>query len=222
MSMGVFVFIRIIGIIKDVPHQPGYHWWPPGCFCTSFGCVLERDGKSKMNLILSQSAFSDIKQECLRYPHLETGGILIGKCDSENVFVPFAIGSGTFARRSFARFKPDVEWQQERLDRYFEEYGINYVGSFHRHPGSLSRPSLIDYDTAVQILSDPEWAVNESVFPIILLRDGEVVIYPYYICRNHLKFEVMTAFMVPNNHVLLNQITEKDKSYESGNFRGSD
>lgn len=210
MSMGVSVFIRIIGIINDALHQPGYHYWLPGWLCTRFGCAPERNGK-KMNLTLSQSAFSEIRRECLRYPHTETGGILVGKFDSENVIVPFAIGSGPFARRSLVQFKPDVEWQQERLDRYYEKFDINYVGSFHRHPGSLSRPSSIDYCTAVRILSDPDWVVDESVFPIILLNGRKIVIYPYYISRKRLKFELMTMFIVPDDHVLLNRLTKKEK-----------
>ncbi|MEJ2102469.1 MAG: hypothetical protein P8X68_21245, partial [Desulfobacterales bacterium] len=71
------------------------------------------------NLILSQTAFDDIISECCQYPLHETGGILIGAANGGDMIVPFVIGSGPNAGRSPVRFKPDVEWQQERLDEYF-------------------------------------------------------------------------------------------------------
>jgi integrative and conjugative element protein (TIGR02256 family) len=174
------------------------------------------------NLVLSQRAFAEMHYECFKHPQVETGGILVGAGNAEDIIVPFTLGSGPAAYRSSSRFEPDVAWQQERLEQYFEKYGINYVGSFHRHPGRLSRPSSIDYCTAVRILFDPDWAVDESVFPIILLKGRKIVIYPYYMCRKRLKFELMTMFMVPDDHVLLKRITKKDKKNENGGFRRSD
>ena len=53
-----------------------------------------------MNLILTQRVFSLIEQECLRYPQVETGGILVGRCDCGDVLAILAIGSGPGARRS--------------------------------------------------------------------------------------------------------------------------
>jgi len=166
-----------------------------------FGYKQEKGGK--MNLILSQSAFTGIRRECLKYPLIESGGILVGIFDTENVIVPFVIGSGPFARRSLIKFQPDVKWQQKRLNRLFKKYKINYVGSFHRHPSNLYTPSSTDYHAAVQILSDPDWAVNASVFPIILVQDKSITIYPYYISRKRLQFDPMTMMVLPDDHPVI-------------------
>lgn len=161
------------------------------------------------NLIISQRAFIEIHSECFKYPDVETGGILIGICIGTDIMVPFAIGSGPGACRMPNRFAPDVKWQQKRLDQYFEKYGFNYIGSFHRHPGKLTQPSFIDYQAALQILTDPDWAVYEVVFPIIILENNSSVIYPYYIGRTYLKFEPMAIGVVPDDHPLLTSISKR-------------
>ena len=163
------------------------------------------------NLILSQKAFAEIKNECLKHPFLESGGILAGRSNTEDIIVPLVIGSGPEANRSPSRFEPDVSWQQKLLDRYFEMYNIDYVGSFHRHPGSLSRPSAIDYEAAVQIFNDPDWAVDEAVFPIILFESANIVIYPYYTSRTDLKFRPMALGIVPDEHPFIRLATREDK-----------
>jgi integrative and conjugative element protein (TIGR02256 family) len=155
-----------------------------------------------------------MRSECFRYPFLETGGILIGAANGGNIIVPLIIGSGPGAVRSPVRFKPDVEWQQERLDKYFENYGLNYVGSFHRHPGGYTRPSLADHKTAMRILSDPDWAVDEIVFPIIIFEAATFVVYPYYICRNKPEFRLTAVGVVPDDHSLMNSIIKLREAFD--------
>ena len=69
-----------------------------------------------MNLILSEKAYTEIRQECLRYPQVETGGILVGKCNSDDIVVPLIIGSGLSAQRNPSRFEPDVAWSSPDND----------------------------------------------------------------------------------------------------------
>jgi integrative and conjugative element protein (TIGR02256 family) len=164
------------------------------------------------SLIISRQAFKKIRGECLRYRFLETGGIMVGRREGDDLVVPFVIGPGPRAARTWSRFEPDVDYQQKRLERYFELFGINYVGSFHRHPGKFSEPSLIDHRTAVGILTDAGWVVAEAAFPIILVENRAVVIYPYYICRRKLRFEPMTMYVVPDDHDVITRITKENES----------
>jgi integrative and conjugative element protein (TIGR02256 family) len=152
-----------------------------------------------MNLILSRRAFFEIERECLEYPDVETGGILIGKHTFRDIIVPFVVGSGLAAKRTPSCFEPDINWQQKFLDQYFENYGLNYVGSFHRHFGNFCCPSSIDYQAALQILTDPDWAIDQAVFPIILINSETLVIYPYYITRKEPSFQLMTMALVDDN-----------------------
>jgi integrative and conjugative element protein (TIGR02256 family) len=170
-----------------------------------------------MNLVLTRQVFSVIEQECRSHPHVETGGILVGGYSPEDIVAVFAIGSGPSANRTPSRFAPDVAWQQKILDNYFERYGLNYVGSFHRHPRNFNRPSIIDHRTAIQILNDPDWAVQQIVFPIILPEDHTVVIYPYYISSRRPEFELMPTALLPDDDPLINSIKDrrKEKCQES-------
>lgn len=134
-----------------------------------------------MELILTDKAYRSILDECLATPKTETGGILMGKkIKGDRLVVPFALGPGRNPMRTRLRFSPDVEWQQVYLERLFNRYGVNYVGSYHRHPGYNCTPSFIDLKAARQIVFDPEWNVTEAVFPIINLADKRIRFHPYY------------------------------------------
>ncbi len=136
-----------------------------------------------MELILTKKAYRSIVKECLSHPQAETGGILIGRIMDGFAIAPFAIGSGPKAKRSWARFSPDTNWQQRKLDKLSKKYRLNYLGSYHKHPGNLREPSRWDTQTAQEILSDPGWNISEAVFPIIIPNGEKIEIYPYYISR---------------------------------------
>lgn len=151
-----------------------------------------------MRFILSKTAFEDIKKECLSFPELETGGILIGTVDTGEILAPFAIGSGPKVARTASSFEPDVEWQQQILDDLFRKYKVNYVGSYHKHPDHITCPSWIDHTTAVHILSSREWNVSQIVFPIIVLNNKGIAVYPYYISRDSKDFRPIAMGIIPD------------------------
>jgi integrative and conjugative element protein (TIGR02256 family) len=156
-----------------------------------------------MKLLPTRRAYNSMLRECISYPNTESGGILVGRKISADVFVvPFAIGSGPKASRSRTRFTPDVDWQQPILDRLFEAFGINYVGSFHRHPGSYSQPSFLDLRSAKDITSSQEWNVREAVFPILVFNGEVIEIYPYYFSRDSGGFRAISWQVIPNNDQL--------------------
>ena len=153
----------------------------------------------EMQLILMEKAYRKIVEECFSFPEVETGGILIGrKVDRHNIVVPFALGSGPKARRSYTRFSPDVAWQQHALEKLFERYQINYIGSFHRHPGNYSQPSLLDYKTAIGILESPDWGISEAVFPILILKNKKVEFHPYHMSWKSKRFQPIDWQVVSN------------------------
>lgn len=156
-----------------------------------------------LNLTLSRRAFDNIKKECLKYPDVETGGILVGKCNALDFVAPYAIGSGPSALRSPTRFEPDVFWQQKFLNGYNEKYGLNYIGSFHRHFGNFFCPSPIDHSAAMYITSDPDWGVSQIIFPIILLKEEMIEIYPYSFSRENPNFQLIPMLVVPDEHPLI-------------------
>lgn len=156
-----------------------------------------------MQLILTKKAYRSIVEECASFPEVETGGILIGKRLHENLVIPFALGSGPKAKRSWTRYSPDFEWQQEALDKLFGRYLVNYVGSFHRHPGSFCRPSSIDRKTAREIISSPDWNVPEAIFPIIIIKGGRIKLFPYYLSRDSKDFQPIPWQIVSHKNQLV-------------------
>jgi integrative and conjugative element protein (TIGR02256 family) len=164
------------------------------------------NGGSPMNLILTKKAYRSIFEECASFPEVETGGIMVGKrADAINIVVPFIIGSGPQAKRSLTRYSPDVNWQQNSLEKLFDRYRVNFVGSFHRHPGSFNCPSSLDYRTAQWIINSPDWSLSEAVFPIIIYTGREMKFFPYYISKALKDFQPISWQIVsPRNRLVRN------------------
>lgn len=157
-----------------------------------------------MQVLFSQKAYNLILRECVSHKDIESGGILMGKKMKNSDFVvAFAIGSGPRAVRSSFRFTPDVTWQQGILDKLFSLYSIDYVGSFHRHPGLNHRPSSLDYKAASEIISSPDWNTSEAIFPIVNFNDGRIEIHPYYFSQKSNGFQPVSWMIIPNKSRLL-------------------
>ncbi|HRS96579.1 MAG TPA: Mov34/MPN/PAD-1 family protein [Smithella sp.] len=157
-----------------------------------------------MQLILSEKAYRSIITECRSVDGTETGGILIGKkIDDQRIVVPFSLGPGLKARKSSYRFSPDVQWQQSRLDKIYQLFGIDFIGAYHRHLGHDGQPSNIDFKTARKITSDPGWNVSEAVFPIVTVVGKKINFYPYHLSRTSKRFCLIEWQVVANNDQLI-------------------
>jgi integrative and conjugative element protein (TIGR02256 family) len=165
-----------------------------------------------MELILTNKAYKSILDECLAAPETETGGILLGKkIDQHRLVVPFALGPGIKTIRSRFRFSPDIEWQQIYLEKLFNRYGANYIGSYHRHPGNNFLPSTHDFKAACQIVTGPDWNVQEAIFPIINLTGKRISFHPYYFTRRSKEFQFMDWRIVSHKDRLIKQVLKRGK-----------
>ncbi len=163
-----------------------------------------------MQVLFTVRAYTSILRECMFHLDTESGGILIGKRIGNSDFVvAFAIGSGPGAVRSLTRFTPDVNWQQRILERLFDLYAVNYLGSFHRHPWCDHWPSGLDYKTARKIISSLEWDIHEAVFPIIILNARGIHIYPYYMSRSSDGFQPVSWQILPNNSEIVKTVLQR-------------
>jgi integrative and conjugative element protein (TIGR02256 family) len=163
-----------------------------------------------MELILTNKVYRSIHDECMSFPDLETGGILIGKkVDDKCIVVPFSLGSGMKTLRTRIRYSPNVKWQQFYLEKLFNRYGVNYVGSYHRHPGNNCVPSAHDFKAASQIVTDPEWNVAEAVFPIINLIGNKIIFYPYYFTRYSKRFQLVQWHIISSKDSLIKKILKR-------------
>lgn len=155
------------------------------------GVMEELTAKRKVVACYAEGAMREIVKEVIASPGREVDGLLVGKVISgdaiqtlysagmQDSFVPdrvvmvWRMISGRFGSdRSFAAVShqdPDaLRYQQAVLDIY-QDGGLRYVGSWHKHPAGLDSPSGHDWQEAVRMLRDPAWGVNELLLPIALL-----------------------------------------------------
>jgi integrative and conjugative element protein (TIGR02256 family) len=110
-----------------------------------------------MNVIqLRRSALTTITAEApASADGRETGGILLGTDDGDNVEVRHAGGPGPDAVRSTMGFRRDlIHAQQLALDAWATD-GSVWVGEWHTHPRSPVHPSDTDLATYRRFLDDP-------------------------------------------------------------------
>lgn len=107
-----------------------------------------------MRLWLPEDLWRQIAREASdKYP-LETGGVLLGYWNGEDVVLTQASGPGPRARHRRLRFKPDHEYQERWIaKRYRKSSGIDtYLGDWHTHPkANVAVPSFVDRATAKRV-----------------------------------------------------------------------
>ena len=90
-----------------------------------------------MKYVVSEKALEAIERECRSYPDTETGGIIVGFRDEEQVTITHATGPGLNWQRSTQHFSKDTEYLQAVLNLLFQYFQVNYLGLWHKHPESM-------------------------------------------------------------------------------------
>lgn len=148
-------------------------------------------------LVLARSVLRAIERQCLEHRATETGGVLQGRLVGREFIVPFMIPAGPHATKTPVHFAPDSDWQQVLLDFLYARFGADYVGDWHRHPGSFDRPSSHDLRTARTIVGT--WKSPIALFPIAVIEDGRVRLRAYLMRRDILQFENVGLEIVDDN-----------------------
>ena len=134
-----------------------------------------------MNYIVSQRALDLIQLECRRNPDTETGGILVGSRDANQLSITHATGPGLQWEASSYHFVKDTEYLQSVLKILFEYFGVNYLGVWHKHPRSMPHPSDGDISSAMEEVTDVNMGLEELVTPICIMESGHVQVLPFVI-----------------------------------------
>ncbi|MCB0209619.1 MAG: Mov34/MPN/PAD-1 family protein [Anaerolineae bacterium] len=139
-------------------------------------------------IIFAEQSIQTMRQEAKKArPEEETGGILVGRrLDHRRILVIAATGPGPNAVHHHYMFSPDVEFANQELERLRQVYpGTDLIGLWHKHPPNLERPSHGDEQQVAEIFNDPDYAhLTELVTPIVLIRNGQFLLKPYYINRS--------------------------------------
>ena len=86
-----------------------------------------------MKYVVSRRALETIEWECRKYPDLETGGLLVGFRNPEQVSITHATGPGPNADRSAHHFTKDTPYLQSVLQLLGNYYRVDYLGIWHKH-----------------------------------------------------------------------------------------
>jgi integrative and conjugative element protein (TIGR02256 family) len=131
---------------------------------------------------LAQGVFEFITAESLRKCPDETGGILVGKMESDCVLIEHATGPGPLARRAPQLFKRDGEYSQRVLDGIVVETGgdLDYVGEWHSHPARFG-PSARDVAAMRWIASNRKYAVKRPIMGLCFNECGDTWRLSFYL-----------------------------------------
>ena len=132
-----------------------------------------------MKYVVSEKALETIERECRKFPDTETGGILVGFREKGQAIVTHATGPGPNSHRFASHFIKDTAYLQSVLNLYFEYYGVNYLGVWHKHPLAMPFPSSGDIASAMDEISDTQVGLEELLTPICVMQAGQVEITPY-------------------------------------------
>lgn len=139
---------------------------------------------STIKLLISDRALDTIEREARKQPNLETGGLIIGKRSGKETIITHATGAGPQARLSPDSFNKDTPYLQNVLDILFHYFGVNYLGTWHKHPPELSYPSAGDLSSGAIELQDEEIGLKYLLLPICTLKNNIVTTIPYIIENN--------------------------------------
>ena len=150
-------------------------------------CPLCNSNDEKINIIISNDTNNLILKEVDNAKNIETGGILIGKKESNNVFVKIATLPGPNAVKEKCYFLRDRKYCQNILDKEFSNYGnvSIYVGEWHYHPTGRNFPSNQDLKSLAEISGSVNYLTDEPIM-IIASKNREIsctvhpVNHPYY------------------------------------------
>lgn len=135
-------------------------------------------------VFILRQAMDVIRREALG-SDVETGGILIGARSGDGaLLVTHATPPGPQAVHHAYYFQRDVAYQQTLLQMLHEQYGVQYLGEWHKHPRNLPVPSGGDANGVHELLHDPDYGVDGILFPIIICEsDLGFQLHPFYVTR---------------------------------------
>lgn len=137
----------------------------------------------------AERAHAVIEKETCHSVNLETGGLLVGRLvnysDKPILAVVAATGPGPSADRRPLYYGSDQLYLQRELKALrdeFSEFGVDYVGEWHKHPPDIPRLSYGDISQARQILADPDYRLQGGLLmPLTLLRQGHFELRCFYL-----------------------------------------
>ena len=145
-----------------------------GAFCTKSipphpNCPVCRKVEDTKVSILREGC-ERIKLLAKESGEIETGGILVGKYESNGSYlVERATEPGPKAIREGRRFEKDVDYCQMQLEELTRELGENtcYLGEWHYHPTTSNEPSGTEIKSLMEIAEQENYLIEKPIMIIV-------------------------------------------------------
>jgi integrative and conjugative element protein (TIGR02256 family) len=107
----------------------------------------------KMKVYYYESVLRLFDSEIQKFGLIETGGVLLGWYDEENIIVAKATGAGPNATHENFYFRADANYIDMIIDMEFANSNgkIIYLGEWHTHPQTNPQPSPVDLNSLEEI-----------------------------------------------------------------------
>lgn len=112
-----------------------------------------------MQLIITEAAAS--------LDGTETGGLLLGSAESDQIEVRHAGGPGPAARRTAVTFDRDLRHAQQVAAEAWAKDRSQWIGEWHTHPRGPLAPSARDTHSYHAHLSDPDLGFRQFICIIV-------------------------------------------------------
>ncbi|EKF86589.1 Mov34/MPN/PAD-1 family protein [Methanobacterium formicicum] len=129
-----------------------------------------KSADNKFSVSFTDTILSNIHHECIQAKNKETGGILIGKYseDRNTAIISKITGPPNGSKQGKCSFKrTPVNLNKILHDKW--DLGYRYIGDWHFHPNSSSKPSTIDNIQMNKFANDKKLNCSE---PILLIIGG--------------------------------------------------
>ena len=131
------------------------------------------------SITIEHNAYETIKSTVEQSPRMETGGILIGHDQPNNVHITYASMPGPNAVQTPTKFLRDNDYCKEVLFEQYNKFGTNYVGEWHSHVVNLHGMSFGDCMTLASIMHDPDYNFESFAIIVATIFKGELRLTGY-------------------------------------------
>lgn len=151
-------------------------------------------------VVLTETAFRNIRSETLRYRVRETGGVLVGYVDAKlSVVIVDASGPGARAERKLHSVLIDgkaatvfcQQWSSKTRGR------VDYLGDWHSHVSFSTRSSDVDLH-AMKIMENHTQTLCFAPISLIISRFS--LCYEVFVLRNE-RLVTLQSVKVPDSFV---------------------
>lgn len=129
-------------------------------------------------VLIDPDVIKTIQSDTARCPYSECAGLLLGawRNETEPTRIVRSYGDGPSSESTVSSVSPDVNYFN-KLIRAAEKDGLEFLGEWHKHPGSFSYPSSGDVSTIEEIMK-----LNNLQMYVAMIITGfgeQIEIHPY-------------------------------------------